>query len=499
MVEVCATHVGGLASFTLAGRESKVHAVVEMEGQAAKELRIRVRSALVANGCPFPGRVAVALSGCAARGLDARLDLPIAVSIALALRSAQANPLEGHLLVGELSLAGELRPVRGVLLLAEAALAAGLHGLVVPLENAQEAALVPGLRILPVGSLRDVLAHLSGEREVEPFTGEPLSPRPAHGLDMGELPGLEAEKAALEVAVAGGHGVLMAGPAGSGMVALAQRLATIMPEVSQSEVMEIARVWSVVGLTHEGRHLNRPFRAPHYTISEAGLVGGGVRGSPGEVSLAHNGVLFLDELTEFRKVALESLHCALRDKEITLGSASATVRYPSHTLPVATMRPCPCGWNRVVGGNALSCHCSEASIQAHWARQWAFLQNHLQVRMRMSPPQVSAAQVPALSSSHYRARVEAARARQRARFAGSHLRLNADISPSFVRTFCLLSPAAFELLETEADLRGGMTANTDCALQGLALTCADLEGHEEITEVDMQKAIVLHADPREAP
>lgn len=472
--------------------------VTGVEGASAKAasaaLKERVIGALRASGCQgMVGRLQVAFH--TAHQLSAAQpghDLAVALGVLRASGQVASANLDRFLVLGELTPAGVVRGVRGVLPMVEAAAAAGLEGVLVPASNAAEAALVPGVRVLAVSTLLDVVRHLSGREPLSPVVaGARAQAGSELPLDMSQVRGLEREKAALELAAAGGHGLLLVGPAGSGKVALARRLTTILPPMSEEEKLGAARVWSVAGMLPEsGQVGERPFRAPHHSISEAGLIGGGVMDRPGEASLAHNGVLFLDELSDFRKVALESLQAALRAGEVVLARMGEEMRLPADVALVGSMLPCPCGFAGAGLGRP-TCRCSRPSVDEHWARVAPFVRNNMDMRVRMVAPAVESAP-EARPSAYYRERVLAARKRQQGRYAGTELRLNADLTPATVDSYCFLSTGAAVALESFARTQGGLTAEERCRILALALTRADLECWDgSIQEEDMVLALSL--------
>jgi len=468
--------------------------VGQAEG-AVRESKVRVVSALKNTGFELPQkRITVNLAPADLRKEGAAFELPIALGVLVAAKLLDAGPVGRLLFGGELSLDGAIRPIKGVLPLAVAAKSGGFEGVMVPAANAAEAALVEGLKVLPVSSLREAVDHLTGARPVPPFSREDRLEAPGSGApapDMADVRGQADLKVALEMAAAGGHNVLMSGPPGSGKTMLARRLPGILPAMTFTESLEVTKVYSVLGLLNEGHALvrERPFRSPHHTVSDAGLVGGGATARPGELSLAHHGVLFLDELPEFRKNVLEVLRQPLEEGIIHLARASQNVTYPCRVMLVAAMNPCPCGYYNVPGR---VCTCPSGRVFDYHTRVSGPLMDRIDITLQTRPVEYHHLARPDLrepTSRHYRERVEAARERQRARFRdepGVHC--NAQLTPQLLRRHCQVSAKAESSLET-AVRSYGLSARAHDRILKVALTRADLEGHARIEDVDMRLAI----------
>ncbi|MCE9669506.1 YifB family Mg chelatase-like AAA ATPase [Myxococcus stipitatus] len=489
--------------------------VVGLPEGAVRESKVRVVSALKNTGFELPQkRITVNLAPADLRKDGVAFELPIALGVLAAARLLEDGPLARYLFGGELSLDGTLKPIKGVLPLAVAARDKGFEGVMVPAANAAEASLVEGLRVHPVGSLRDAVDHLTGTRPIPPFardTGTASARQPTGATpDMADVRGQPELKLALELAAAGGHNVLMCGPPGSGKTMLARRLPGILPEMTFAEALEVTKVYSVLGLLGDGHALvrERPFRAPHHTLSDAGLVGGGPTARPGELSLAHHGVLFLDELPEFRRNVLEVLRQPLEEGVIHLARATQNITYPCQVMLVAAMNPCPCGYFNVPGH---TCRCPEHRVFDYHARVSGPLLDRVDITLQTRPVEyhhLASPEAREPSSRHYRERVEAARRRQRERFRdepGVHC--NAQLPSHLLRRHCVLSPRAERMLEL-AVRHHGLSARAHDRLLKLALTRADLEGHGRIEDVDMQLAIDcrvldrrgwLHANTEGAP
>ena len=472
---------GGLPAFDVVG----------LPDAAVKEARERVRSAVKSSGFDFPvSRITVNLAPAGQRKVGTVYDLPILVGILCAGSQLSLKNEKNSAFIGELSLDGRLRPVPGVLPMALAAKRAGVTRLFVPSDNAPEATLADGLEVFPVRTVEELARHLSGERPISAVPAWRDEPPPLRGPDFSEVKGQEHAKRALEIAAAGGHHVLMSGSPGSGKSMMAKRLPSILPDLTWAEALACTEVYSVMGLTSKEHPMvrRRPFRSPHHTISAAGMTGGGSTPRPGEISLAHNGVLFLDELPEFHSDVLEVLRQPLEDGQTQISRVSGSVTYPSRFMLVCAMNPCKCGWYGHPSGR---CTCTEQSVRRYLSRLSGPLLDRIDICVdvpSLEYDELSGNTPPAESSAAIRARVNAARDIQTARYGPAGPACNAQMGPRELRDYCKLDQPCQQLIRGAYD-RLGLTARGYDRILRVARTIADLDGAEDIAVHHLAEAL----------
>ena len=484
---------GGMPSFSMVGL---------VEG-AAREARERVFASLRNAGYRLPAaRITINLAPADKRKDGSGFDLPLAMGLLTAAGILPPETLRPFFFVGELSLAGDVNPVPGILPSAILARETGSPAIFVPAANAGEAAVVEGLTVYPVRHLAELVAHLAGERPITP--AEPVAAKPEHTthlLDFAEVKGQEHAKRAIEIAAAGGHNLLFAGPPGSGKTMLAQRIPSILPPLSFDESLEVSAIYSVAGLlgtaakpgSEGGLVSRRPFRSPHHTISHAGLVGGGAHPKPGEVSLAHRGVLFLDELPEFQKQALETLRQPLEDGAVTISRAAGSLSYPADFMLVASMNPCPCGY---LTDARKACTCSAHDIKRYTSRLSGPLLDRIDLHIEVPavPYDDLASPSKGDSSAIMAGRVAEARAVQTARYAPYNrdglprCRTNADLSGDLLETFCALDAGSRAFLG-KAVTALALSARAYTRILRIARTIADMEGEAAIAAPHLAEAV----------
>ena len=468
--------------------------IVGLPTMSVREARERVKSALRNSDYPFPmTHITVNLAPADLKKDGSGLDLPIAIGVLVSAKLLKVENTEDKVFIGELSLDGGVRRVNGVLFMIIEAQRDGFKEIYIPLENAPEGKLVKGIDVYPVTSLRELVWHLEGSKKISPLPKENIlrNLERAYNVDFSEVKGQPVARRALEIAAAGGHSILMMGAPGCGKTMLARRLVTILPPVTEAEALEITKIYSIVNMlpASESIMVERPFRSPHHSVSASALLGGGTYPRPGEVTLSHNGVLFLDELPEFERNALEMLRQPLEDGEVSISRVRGSVTFPSKFMMIAAQNPCPCGF---LGDKSRRCVCKQKEIDNYRRKISGPLLDRIDMQINLTRVEFSELKnkAPGECSADIRKRVVKARNVQLERFSGSNIYCNAQMTRREVTKYCLLDEAAQNVLGKYFTALH-LSARSHDRILKVARTIADLSGSDRITATHIAEAIQL--------
>lgn len=471
----------GLPSFNIVG----------LADVSVKESKERVRSAIINSGYEFPlGRITVNLAPADLRKEGSQYDLPIAIGILIASEQIIFSETDNYLFMGELSLSGELKKIKGALPLVIEGIKNNINNYIVPLSNAKECCIIKNSNIYPFENLKQVISYLT-TKDLLPFVKSSSNKTKAmyDSLNFSDIIGQESSKRALEVAAAGCHNIILAGPPGSGKTMLAQRIPTILPSLTYDEALEVTKIYSVSGnlSTCDGLIYERPFRAPHHTSSNTALVGGGIRLMPGEISLAHNGVLFLDEILEFKKNVLEVLRQPLEDRTITISRATGSVLYPANFMLAGSLNPCPCGY---YGSSVKPCTCTDYERKRYINKLSGPLLDRIDIFIFVNPIPYKdlTSKKKSESSQEIKKRIEKARNIQKDRFAKKKIYCNAQMNQTLVSKYCILNKSTEKLIEN-IYTKFNLSTRAYNRILKVSRTIADLNGRDNIEEIDVIEAL----------